>query len=271
MQQLLRIFFNNGSFFTFVVLQLVSMYCIISFNSPQKAIALETWSLRTGSVRSVTEKARSYLDLESENEALRQESARLRQLLPEAQYDTFTEIDSVADDRFLQRYNFLTAHVINRSPYRPNNTLIIDRGTNLDVRPGQGLVGATGLIGIIDRVTANHARALSILHQSIRISAGLSNGAFGTLKWDGQDPRFVTVTDMADYIEVSPGDTIFTTGYSNVFPTRQIIGFVKSSEIQPGTGSQNLQVSLSNAPLLEANVFVVQDLFKDELQELKEE
>ncbi|NJC26322.1 rod shape-determining protein MreC [Neolewinella antarctica] len=271
MQQLLRIFFTNGSFFTFVALQLLSLYCIISFNSPQKAIAAETWSIRAGSVRSATETARSYLDLEQENEALRQEVARLRQQSPESLYATERIVDSFRDETFVQRYNFLTAHVVNRSPYRPNNTLIIDRGKNLDVRPGQGIVSPTGIVGIVDQVTGNHARVLSVLHQSIRISAGLASGAFGTLRWDGRDPRYVTVTDLADYIEVQAGDTIFSTGYSNVFPTHQVIGFVVDSEVQPGTGSQNLTVALSNKPVEESNVFVVQDLFKDELSDLATE
>ncbi|OAV44688.1 rod shape-determining protein MreC [Lewinella sp. 4G2] len=271
MQQLLRIFFSNGSFFTFVALQLVSMYCIISFNSPQASIAAETWSIRAGAVRSVTESARDYLDLEAENEALRQETARLRQLLPESSYDAKVVVDSMEDRQLIQRYNYLTAHVVNRSPYRPNNTLIIDRGRTLGVRPGQGVVGATGLVGIVDRVTENHARVLSVLHQSIRISAGLRSGDFGTLRWDGQDPRYVTVTDLADYIKVAPGDTIFSTGYSNVYPTNQVIGTVESAEVQPGTGSQNLRVALSNDPLIETDVFVVQDLFKDELSGLADE
>ena len=270
-QQLIRIFYNNGSFFTFVALQLLSVYCIISFNSPQNAIAAETWSIRAGAVKSVAQNARTYLDLEEENEAQRQEIARLRQLLPESRYNTGSEVDSIRDEQFVQRYNFLSVHVVNRSPYRPNNTLIIDKGRSLDVRPGQGIVGSTGLVGIVDRVTENHARVLSILHQSIRISAGLSSGAFGTLRWDGRDPRYCTVTDMADYIKVIPGDTVFSTGYSNVFPTRQVIGFVESTEVQPGTGSQNLRVKLSNKPLRESNVFVVQDLFKDELNELESE
>lgn len=269
MQQLIRIFYNNGSFFTFVALQLLSVYCIISFNSPQSAIWAETWSIRVGAITSAAERTRSYLDLEQENEALLQQLAQLKQLAPESRFNLEAEIDSFQDTRNIQRYNYLVAHVRNRSPYRPNNTLIIDRGRGFDVRPGQGVVGRDGLVGIVDRVTENHARVLSILHQSIRISAGLSNGAFGTLRWDGQDPRFVTVTDLPDYIEVLPGDTIFTTGYSNVFPTRQAIGMVESSEIQPGTGSQNLRVQLANEPLLESSVFIVQDLFKEELTELE--
>ena len=268
MNQLLRIFYANGSFFTFVALQLLSLYCIINFNDRQASIAAETWTVRGGAVKSATQNVRSYLDLEEENEAQRREIARLRQLQPESLYHSERRLDSVRDTQYLQRYTFLAANVVNRSPYRSNNTLVIDRGRVMGVEAGQGVVGTQGIIGIVDRVTANHARVLSILHQDMRISAGLSGGAFGTLRWDGLDPRRVTVTDLPDYIATNPGDTVFSTGYSNIFPTRQIIGYVESAEVQPGTGSQDLTVRLANDPLRNRGVFVVQDLFKGELEEL---
>ena len=114
-------------------------------------------------------------------------------------------------------------------------------------------------------MTENFARVLSILHQQTRISAGLKNNGYGTLRWDGADPRYMTLTDLPDYLAVAAGDTVFTTGFSNLYPTRQVIGTVESSEIQPGTGSQRLTVRLSEDPLRTNAVFVVQDLFKEEL------
>jgi rod shape-determining protein MreC len=80
----------------------------------------------------------------------------------------------------------------------------------------------------------------------------------------------MTVTDIPDYAKVNPGDTLYTTGYSNVFPTGQVVGIVEDTEIQPGTGNQHLTILLSNEPLNSANAYVVQDLFKEELETLKQ-
>ncbi|WP_020570042.1 rod shape-determining protein MreC [Neolewinella persica] len=270
MEQLLRIFYNNGSFITFVGLQLLCMYLIINNNSPQSKIFAETMTVRGGSVNDAISGVNSYLDLEEQNQVLQREIARLKGLLPEAQYNTEVAVDSIDDRTYLQRYTFLAANIVNRSPYRPNNTCVIDRGTQLGVKQGQGVVDNQGLIGIVDLPTERHARVISILHRATRISAGLSNGHYGTLLWDGQDPRRMTVTDIPDYAEVSPGDTIYTTGYSNVFPTGQVIGTVENTEIQPGTGSQHLNIVLANEPLNSANAYVVQDLFKEELETLKQ-
>ncbi|MFT5999698.1 MAG: rod shape-determining protein MreC [Neolewinella sp.] len=271
MEQLLRIFYNNGSFITFVGLQLLCMYLIVNFNSPQSKIFAETMSVRGGSVNDAISEVNDYLDFEEQNQVLQREIARLKGLLPEAQYSTDISIDSIDDRTDLQRYTFLAANIVNRSPYRPNNTCVIDRGTQLGVKQGQGVVDNQGLIGIVDLPTERHARIISILHQSSRISAGLSNGHYGTLRWDGHDPRRMTVTDIPDYAQVIPGDTLYTTGYSNIFPTRQMIGTVESTEVQPGTGSQDLTILLSNEPLNSANAYVVQDLFKEELEALKQQ
>lgn len=269
MEQILRIFYKNGSFFTFAGLQLLCLYLIVNFNSTQSDIAAETASIYTGSFQGAVGKVENYLNLEEEIEIQRRENANLRSRLPEAGYSTTEETDSIEDKTYAQRFIHLTTNVVNRSPYSPNNTLVIDRGTSQGVAAGQGVVGSNGLIGIVDLSTEHFSRLISILHRSARISAGLRNNAYGTLRWDGQDPRRMTMTDIADYLIIERGDTVFTTGFSNVFPTGQVIGTVESSEIQAGTGSQNLIVKLANDPLHENNAFVVRDLFKEELARLK--
>ncbi len=269
MEQILRIFYKNGSFFTFVGLQLLCLYLIVNFNSPQSAIAAETASIVTGSVKSGAGTVEGYLNLEEQNEIQRREIADLKSRLPESGYSIVVETDSVEDRTYAQRFIHLTANVVNRSAYSPYNTLVIDRGTSQGVAAGQGVVGNTGLIGIVDIPTENFARVISILHRSARISAGLRNNAYGTLQWNGKDPRNMVLTDIADYLTIEKGDTVFTTGFSNVFPTGQAIGTVTSSEIQAGTGSQNLIVKLINDPLHTKNTFVIRDLFKEELAKLK--
>jgi len=270
MERLLRLFYNNGSFFTFCFLQIVCLYLIVNRNSPQSEIALETWSVRTGTLKSALTEVNQYVDLREREKISKQEIAKLKSLLPFNRYPTMAEIETYLDSTSAQRFSYLAASVVNRTPYGPNNTFIIDRGADFGVAPGQGVVDEDGLLGIIDQVTPRFARAISILHGAARISAGLRDGTYGTLQWDGLDPRRMTVVNVPDYITITPGDSIYTTGYSNVFPTRQVIGTVESTEVQTGTGSQSLTVVLNNDPLRARHAFVVQDLFKEELSQLQE-
>lgn len=270
MERLLQLFYNNGSFFTFGILQVLCVFMIVNRNSPQSDIALETWSVGTGKVKSAAGNANEFLNLREQAAIHQRENAKLRSLLPESRYNTVAEIENFLDSTSNQRYNYLATRIVNRNPYGPNNTFVIDRGSSLGVAPGQGVVGDEGLLGIVDQVTSGHARVVSILHGAVRISAGVKSGNYGTLNWPGKDPRRVLVSDLPEYVKVSPKDTVYTTGYSNVFPTNQVIGIVESTRVQPGTGNQTLIVKLVNAPLTTRHAYVVQDLFKEELSELNE-
>jgi rod shape-determining protein MreC len=266
--RLLGILLRSGGLFTFVLLELVSLYLLVHHNDAQRTIWLETKTVYGSYVTEQINERLAFLDVARENELLRRENAALLSRIPAAAYPTLADTASVIDSAHQQRYTFLASRVVNKSPYGPYNTMVIDRGENLGVQRGQGVLADGGLLGVVSEVGSRYARVISILHLDTRISAGLDNRAFGTLRWDGRDPRRVTITDMPDYVPIGANDTIFTTGYSNVFPTGLPIGTVERSEALPGTGSQNLTVVLLNDPLLATNGYVVQDLFKEELDAL---
>lgn len=270
MGRLLRALLNSSGLFTFLALQLLCLYLIVNHNDAQRRIWLETRSVYTNRVNEWVADRLAFLDVARENELLRRENAALLARLPGSGYPLSEDTLRVADTAFQQRFTYLAGHVINKSPYGPYNTLVIDRGTDMGVERGQGVVSDGGLLGIVSEVSPRHARLLSVLHLDTRVSAGLSDNAYGTLRWNGRDPRRVTITDVPDYVPVGPNDTVYTTGYSNVFPTGLPIGTVESSEPITGTGSQNLTVVLLNDPLLAGSGYVVRDLFKEELDSLNQ-
>ena len=269
MERLLNFLLRSGDLFVFAVCEVVCLILIVNFNSHQEDIWLETTAVYLGSFQEWCAGWANYLDLDERNAVLERENAYLRGQLPSANYELGERADSTVDSVRLQRFNYLATRVVNRSPGGPNNTLVIDRGREFQVTTGQGVVGGEGLLGIVDRVTARYARVLSILHLDVRISAGLAGGAYGTLRWDGRDPRYMSLSDIPDYLTVSPDrDTVYTTGFSSVFPTGVPIGTVSGAERVPGTGSQTLRVRLLGEPLLARHGYVVRDLFKDQLDQL---
>ncbi len=270
MGRLLRILIHSSGLFTFAAVELLCLFLIVNHNDTQRQIWAETKSVYGSSLAEFISDKLAFIDVGRENEILRRENAALLARIPGSGYDTSVDTLLVRDSVMQQRFTYLASRVVNKSPYGPYNTLVIDRGSNLGVERGQGVVADGGLLGIVSEVTPRHARVISILHLDTRISAGLDNNAFGTLRWNGRDPRRVTITDMPDYVPVAPNDTIYTTGYSNVYPTGLPIGTVESTEPLPGTGSQDLTVLLLNDPLTAGNGYVVRDLFKDELDQLNQ-
>lgn len=268
MSQLVQFLFRGSSFFTFLVLELVCFYLIINFNSQQRDIYLETLSVYTGSVTEQVNELNSYIGLKEQVATLQSELARLQQRLPSAYYQTSEQADTLVDDSLRQRFIYQPVEIVSKSPYGTNNTFIVNKGRLDSLYKGQGVVSTTGIVGIVATVGKQHARVLSILHRDIKISAGLRNGYFGTLSWDGQDPRVMTLDDVKDYVKVTIGDTIFTTAYSGTFPTDIPIGKVQEKQRAAAEGSWILSVALLNEPLRLKYVHLVKDLYKDDLAHL---
>ncbi len=268
MSRLIQFLFRGSSFFTFLVLEMVCFYLIINFNSQQRDIYLETLSVYTGSVTEQVDELNSFIGLKQQVADLQNELALLQQRLPSAYYTEREAADTLVNDSLRQRFIYLPAEIISKSPYNPNNTFIINKGEQDSLYKGQGIVSPTGIVGVVNTLGQQHARALSILHRDIKISAGLRNGYFGTLSWDGQDPRIMILEDMKDYVPVEIGDTIFTTAYSGTFPTGIAVGTVQEKQRVAAEGSWLLSVALLNEPLRLRYVHLVKDLYKDDLAHL---
>lgn len=268
MSRLIQFFFQSSSFFTFLVLEMFCFYLIVNFNSQQRDIYLESLSVYTGSVTKQVDELNSYIGLKKQVAELQSELAHLQARLPAAYYSNKETADTLVDDSLRQRFIYEPTEIISKSPYGPNNSFIINKGQRDSIYKGQGIVSPSGIVGIVTTVAKQHARALSVLHRDVKISAGLRNGYFGTLVWDGKDPRFMHLEDLKDYVSVQLGDTVFTTAYSGVFPTDIAIGTVEKKGRLAAEGSWILSVALLNEPLRLRHVHLVKDLYKDDLAPL---
>lgn len=271
MARLSQIVFQGGSLLTMLVLEMVCFYLIVNFNDAQRAIYLETLSVYTGGVNEKVDNLGSYFNLQERVDSLHKAISELKAQLPESSYLVPGAGDTIRDDSLRQRFTYIPAEAINKSPYGPNNTFIINRGRGDGVERGEGIMSYRSPMGIVTAVSEKHSRVMSLLHRDTRLSVGLQSGAFGTLTWDGQDPRWMILSDMKDYVKVAEGDTVYTTGYSSIFPTGVPVGTVSGKERLAGEGNWRLQIELLRAPLEDRFVYVVNDLFKEDLEAIKSE
>jgi rod shape-determining protein MreC len=85
-----------------------------------------------------------------------------------------------------------------------------------------------------------------IIHTKISISSRLkSNNQIGGTSWKGRDYRYVQLTDIARHVEVHQGDTVVTSGLTDVFPGGLIIGTVSETELGLGDNYHQTIVELS--------------------------
>jgi rod shape-determining protein MreC len=82
-----------------------------------------------------------------------------------------------------------------------------------------GVISENGIVGIVLNVSEKYATVLSFLNNNTKISAKLAlNGAFGSLVWDGKDPRFAKLLDVNKHVPIQVNDEIITSNYSTIFP-----------------------------------------------------
>ena len=81
----------------------------------------------------------------------------------------------------------------------------------------------------------------------------------------------MTLEDIPKLADISPGDTIITSGYSNIFPPNIMIGIIDTNLVKPRDESGNISVELVNKLSSITYAYVIKDRKGSELQKLEEE
>ena len=91
-----------------------------------------------------------------------------------------------------------------------------------------GVVCENGIVGKIVNVTENYASAISLLHPYSIVSARfLDNQHLANVCWDNQNYRFGLVKGIPLHLNPKKGDTLVTSGFSNIYPPDIMIGTIE--------------------------------------------
>ncbi len=183
----------------------------------------------TSSVVSVSDSIAEVRTLREENRRLEEEVARLSHLLDDLE-ELRRENERLRDLLgFASRYPYdtLAAEVIARSPGNWFSILTIDKGSRNGVVVDLPVVTAGGLVGRIVRVTPRTSTVMLITDPKSGVGAMIRRSrdagvATGQL---GSDPLLL-LKMFSTKADVSPGDTVVTSGLSQIFPEGLKIGTV---------------------------------------------
>jgi len=270
MQNLLQLIIRYGVFLVFLLLEIICLRLVVSYNKSQKEIYLNSSKLLSAWVYQKTDKVVSYINISAKADSLAIENARLRTALDKAKYERLGSIDSIFDSENQQEYTYLPAKVINNSVQLWDNKLTLNRGSSHGVNRGMGIINDKGIVGIINNTSTNFSQALSLLHSQLRISAThKKSGHFGTLVWTENDPQFITLRDIHISAEVAIGDTIVTNRYSSVFPNGLLVGTIDDFVVERGTKIYKIKVKISQNLSKLDYVYIVNYLNKEEQIEVE--
>ena len=244
---------------------------VFSYNSFQKAKYLNSANKISGNIYTLFNSVTGYFGLAKDNRELAEENARLRMLL-ENHRQSMLPLDSIAitESAVDTGFRFITAKVISNSVNRSFNYITLNKGRNHGVRPDQGIISARGVVGVIGQVSDGYAMGLSVLNRRWSISAKhQESGAYGSLNWPGTDYRTAQLTEIPLPVDIEPGDTIITSGYSTIFPEGILIGTIKDFIRPDGENYYSIDVQLSVDYKSLSHVEIVEIHDKEEINELE--
>jgi len=180
------------------------------------------------------------------------------------------QIDSLKEAR---RYYWREAKVVYNTTNSDKNYLQINRGAKYGIKDNMAVLNSDGaVVGTIINVSPNFSEIMSLLHVQSSVSGALKKtGDAGRIRWDGKDPRFVIMEGIPKSVEVKKGDTVVTSKYSYNFPPDKLIGTVTGISSDPATGFYLLTVKTAVNFNNIQQVFVVENLQRDEQVQLQKD
>ena len=149
--------------------------------------------------------------------------------------------------------------------------MIVGKGSNQGVVEGAGVITGKGAVGVIDAVSENYSYARSFKNHEMSISARLGKeGAVGPLSWNGRTGNGAILKEIPHHVEFAPGDTVYTSGYSSIFPPDIPLGVTGASKIVNGA-TYEIEVKLFEDFGAVRYVTVVENKGQVEMKRLEEE
>jgi len=222
---------NYKEYFTLFLCILISLILLFSNSSRQiEAIKAETFDFMgtiQGKVNSIARKKSledKYNFLKNQNTLLALQNSQMRNAFLENQ-----RLRKLIGFKESHPFNLKVAKVVGGSLSKFLNHIVLDVGLEDSVKKNMPLVLPEGLVGKIYHVGRNHSIGHLLLDQNFRVSAKIfRSGIKGIISWNGG--KNCSLEEIPNRSDVQIGDSIMTSGFSDIFPEGIYIGKVVSAE-----------------------------------------
>jgi rod shape-determining protein MreC len=270
MRSLFRFLIRNYFLMMFLALEAISMVLIVSMNNYQRVTFFNSSNNIVGTVYERFSNLDDYFSLGRTNARLSAENAALRRKLQALIKNQEKYPVNRPDTVDAPAYIFTSAKVISNSANKQFNYITLNKGSRQGIKPDMGIINDEGVVGVITNVSQNYATGLSLLNKRLSIPAKITkNNYFGALVWDGEHANTADLKEIPFHIIVNVGDTVVTSGYSNIFPEGIMIGTIQKYDVETGTNFYNIKVELSTNFKTLKYVEVVQNTKRAELIKLE--
>ena len=241
----------QGHWIVFLLLEVASLVLLFRFNAYQGSVWTTQANEVAGRVLDGQQRIIAYIHLGKLNQQLTEtnlelqtENDVLRHRLAALEHDSSLTERVLAEQ--LANIQRIPAQVINNSIRERENYITINRGSADGVKNEMGVVCGTGVVGIVCQTGKHYAIVLPVLNSRSSISCRLHDTEyFGYMKWNGGNPLRAFIDDIPRHAKIRVGETVETSGYSNVVPAGIFVGKVKRILNSDDGLSYKLEIGLS--------------------------
>lgn len=258
--------FRNG--ILYVLLLLFSIYFLTQRSFYHQTQLSKLSLYLTGNLYELRQEVTHYFYLKQENEKLILENKKLKS---EILNNTSQKTSLQTSQRHLDQLPFAInpAQVIYNQHENARNFAIINKGLNDGVEVDMGVIGAQGVLGIVEEVSPNYASIITLLNLDLVLNVRLKKSTmFGSLSWNGDSPYKMQLDDIVATAKVALGDTVITSGRSSYFPSGIPIGSISKIDKKTDQGFYTLEIQLFESPSEMVNVYILKNKDRKEIQSL---
>ena len=226
---------------TFILLEVAALQLLYRNAELQRLWVARAAHGVMGTVWGSTQAISNYFSLKRTNEDLVLENQQLREELEGLRAGAHAfRVDSLGVARGrIRGFDYIPAEVIKISRNKQHNYMILNKGFEDGIQEKSGIITRSGVVGIVDAVSAHHAYAFSFQNSDISISGRLGDeGATGLLIWDGVRSNGAILQEVPLQYKYEVGDTVYTSGHSLVFPPDIPLGLAGEAKVINGATNE---------------------------------
>lgn len=252
----------------FIALEIAALSMLSHNGDMQNRWLARAASAVNANVWGVGENIAHYFGLKRENQDLAMENYRLLQELRHYR-EAETEAE-LGDIETVRNFEFIHAAIAKHSTNKQHNYLILDKGADDGILRGSGVITSKGVIGTVKATSRHYSYVMTFNNKDMVISARIGReGSVGPMAWDGISTRGAILREIPHNIPLEEGDTVYTSGFSALFPSDIPLGVTGASKIVNGS-SYEIKVRLLEDLSKVRYVTVVNNLDREEIEELED-
>ena len=270
MRYLLYFLRKHYIYFLFLVLEVISLLMLFNNNAYQNSALASLSNGFAGTVLNISSNISEYFSLRRVNRILAEDNAKLHSTRSEAFYKADTNSFFQNDTLYKLEYRYIAARVISNSTNKRNNFIMLNKGRRQRIENHMGVIMGDRIVGQVVSVSEHFCWVMSLLNKDSRISGKFKkNNQLVNIEWNGGSYQLGDVKEIPKHVVIQKGDTIITSGNSDIFPEGLLIGTIENYTIAQEENFNYASIRFATDFNSLSFVEVLIDLMRKEKEDLK--